>query len=124
MVTTSAMRSAAASRCTTRVGMIATYSAIRRASRRSFLARAPRARAVPGDRGGIGAIVLGGGAGGRGERAERVGIDAPPREAGRGQGGDGAGLVAAARLEPDRGEAQAREPLDQRAPAGLVIADR
>ena len=31
-------------RCTTRVGMMATYSAINRASRRSFLARTPRAR--------------------------------------------------------------------------------
>src|SRR6202008_1309235 len=44
MVTISASLSTAASRCTTRVGMIATYSAISRASRRSFLASTPRAR--------------------------------------------------------------------------------
>ena len=45
MVTISASLSTAASRCTTRVGIIATYSAISRASRRSFLASTPRARA-------------------------------------------------------------------------------
>ena len=45
IVTISASLSTAASRCTTRVGMIATYSAISRASRRSFLASTPRARA-------------------------------------------------------------------------------
>ena len=45
MVTISASLSTAASRCTTRVGMIATHSAISRASRRSFLASTPRARA-------------------------------------------------------------------------------
>src|SRR5262245_4400013 len=45
IVTISASLSTAASRCTTRVGIIATYSAISRASRRSFLASTPRARA-------------------------------------------------------------------------------
>src|SRR5258705_9877680 len=45
MVTISASLSTASSRCTTRVGMMATYSAISRASRRSFLARTLRARA-------------------------------------------------------------------------------
>src|SRR4051795_9655254 len=44
-VTISAIRAAAGSWRTTCVGMVATYAAIRRASSRSFLARAPRARA-------------------------------------------------------------------------------
>src|SRR5215211_4725957 len=45
MVTISAILAAAGSWRTTWVGMVATYSAISRASIRSFLARAPRARA-------------------------------------------------------------------------------
>src|SRR4051812_46027243 len=45
MVTISASLSTASSRCTTRVGMMATYFVISRASRRSFLASTPRARA-------------------------------------------------------------------------------
>src|SRR5215203_148674 len=45
MVTISAILAAAGSWRTTCVGMVATYSAISRASIRSFLARAPRARA-------------------------------------------------------------------------------
>src|SRR5829696_4021941 len=102
-VTISAIRAAAGSWRTTRVGMVATYSAIRRASSRSFLARAPRAR---------------------GELPKPIRIDAAHREAGGEQGANDAAFVAAARLEPDRREGQAAQPRAERVPACLVVGDR
>src|SRR5215204_3659381 len=102
MVTISAIRAAAGSWRTTSVGMVATYSAISRASSRSFLARAPRARANCRSR--LGLMR-------RTDRPAASKARRTPR-------------LAAARLEPNGGEEQSAQPPDQRAPACLVIGDR
>ena len=65
-------------------------------------------RDILGDQPGIEPIVLGEGAAGAGELPKPVGIDASHRQAGGEQGADDAALVAAARLEPDRGDGQVR----------------
>src|SRR5262245_54200289 len=101
MVTISASFSTAASRCTTRVGMIATYSAISRASRRSFLASTPRARAT-----------------------KLVRVDTSHRQSRREQGTDDSALVTTARLKANRGDCERAQPCDQLGPAGCVVTHR
>src|SRR5262249_25473861 len=103
MVTISASFSTAASRCTTRVGMIATYSAISRASRRS---------------------VLGQQAGGAAKRTKLVGVDTSPGQPRREQGTDDPALVTTARLKANRGDCERAQPCDQLGPAGCVVTHR
>src|SRR5215213_11425066 len=103
MVTISAILAAAGSWRTTWVGMVATYSAISRASIRSFLARAPRARA--NCRSLLGLM----------RRTDRPAASKARRNA---------ALVAAARLEPDRRDGHVPQPGDERVPACLVVGDR
>src|SRR6516164_4852231 len=98
MVTISASLSTAASRCTTRVGMIATYSAISRASRRSFLASTPRARANW--------------------------VDTSHRQPRREQGTDDSALVSTARLKANCRDCERAQPYDQLGPAGCVVTYR
>src|SRR6266487_3645272 len=103
MVTISASFSTAASRCTTRVGMIATYSAIR-----------PR----------IEAVVLGQHAAGAGELTKLVRVDTSHRQPRREQGTDDSALVTTARLKANRGDRERAQPCDQLGPAGCVVTHR
>src|SRR5438128_5936928 len=102
MVTISASLSTAASSCTSRVGMIATYSAISRASRRSFLASTP----------------------GAGELTKLVRVDTSHRHSRREQGTDDSALVTTARLKANCGDCERAQPYDQLGPAGCVVTHR
>src|SRR5262249_4904431 len=102
MVTISASLSTAASRCTTRVGIIATYSAIRR----------------------IEAIVLGQHAARAGELTKLVRVDTSHRQPRCEQGTDDSALVTTARLQANCGDCERAHPYDQLGPAGCVVTYR
>ena len=72
----------------------------------------------------IEAVVLGQHATRAGKLTKLVGVDPPHRQACREQGPDDAALVSAARLDPDRRDRRAVQPLDQLGPAGRVVMDR
>ena len=72
----------------------------------------------------IEAIVLGQHATGTGELTKLVGVDPSHRQACDKQGSDDTALVAAARLDADRGGRQAMQSLDQLAPADGVVINR
>src|ERR1700739_4045046 len=103
MVTTSASCSVAGSRCTTRVGMIAPYSAISRASRRSFLASTPRARA---------------------NWRSLLGLMRRTDRSAASRARMTARFVAATRLDANCGDRQATQSLDQLAVTGGVVIHR
>jgi hypothetical protein len=81
-------------------------------------------RDVFGDQLRIEAIVLGEDAAGTGELTKFARIDASDGEASWEQSSDDAALVAAARLDPDCGDRQSMQPLDQRGPPGGVVSHR
>src|SRR5262249_4656145 len=101
MVTISASLSTAASRCTTRVGMIATYSATS-----------------------LEAVVLGQHAAGAGELTKLVRVDTSHRQPRCEQGTDDPALVTTARLKANRGDRERAQPCDQLGPAGCVVTHR
>src|SRR5262249_55030105 len=70
----------------------------------------------------IEAIVLGEDAAGTGELTKFARIDASDGHASREQNSDNAALVAAARLDPDCGDRQSMQPLDQLGPPGGVLS--
>ena len=72
----------------------------------------------------IEAIVFGEDAAGTGELTKFARIDASDGQASCEQNSDNAALVAAARLDPDCGDRQSMQPLDQLGPPGGVVIHR
>jgi hypothetical protein len=73
---------------------------------------------------GIEAIVLSQHAAGAGELTKFVGVNPSHRQTCREQDADDAALVAATWLDPDRGDRQAVQTLNQLAPARSVVIHR
>src|SRR6516162_5548859 len=80
-------------------------------------------RNIVGDQARIDAVVFRQSAGSASKLPHFVRVDPPHREAGCQQDADDATLVAATRLQADRGDRTSRQSSDQLSPAGRVVGD-